>query len=125
LDEKKQPMADAIGRTMIRGIFLAALPKRGRGRFSLKQINIKMIKKELINEAMEYLKNDCSYAAIVGTIEYGDIDPNVFKREPVEEQSFDHVYMVAHAMGNTEDYYSGKCLIPFAEFQYLVCEWAS
>ena len=39
-----------------------------------------MIKKELIKEAMEYLKNDCSYAAIVGTIEFGDIDPNVFKK---------------------------------------------
>lgn len=84
-----------------------------------------MIKKELIKEAMEYLKKNCSYAAIVGTIEYGDIDPNVFKKEPVEEQTFDHVYMVAHAMGNMEDYYSGQCLIPFAEHQYLVCEWSS
>jgi len=74
---------------------------------------------------MEYLKNDCSYAAIVGTIEYGDIDPNIFKRETVEEQSFDHVYMVTHIMSNMDDYYSGQCLIPFDEFQYLVCDWSS
>jgi hypothetical protein len=84
-----------------------------------------MIKKELIKEAMEYLKNDCSYAAIVGTIEYGDIDQNIFKKELVEEQTFDHVFMFAHAMSNMEDYYSGQCLIPFAEHQYLVCEWSS
>lgn len=84
-----------------------------------------MIKKELISEAMEYLKNDCSYAAIIGTIEYGDIDPNVFKKEDVEEQTFDHVYMVSHTMGNMEDYYSGQCLIPFSEYEYLVCEWSS
>ena len=84
-----------------------------------------MIKKELIKEAMEYLKNDCSYAAIVATIEYGDIDPNVFKKEPVEEQTFDHVYTVAHAISNMEDCYSGQCLIPFAEHQYLVCDWFS
>lgn len=84
-----------------------------------------MIKKELIKEAMEYLKNDFSYAAIVGTIEYSDIDPNVFKKEPVEKQTFDHVYIVSHAMGNMEDYYSGQCLIPFVENEYLICEWSS
>ena len=49
----------------------------------------------------------------------------MFLKKPVKEQTFDHVYMVAHAMGNMEDYYSGQCLIPFAEYQYLVCEWSS
>ena len=83
-----------------------------------------MIPKDLIKEAMDYLKHDCSYAAIVGTIEYGDIDPNVYKKEPVEEQTFNHVYLQSYGTA-MEDSYSGTCLIPFSEYSYLVCEWST
>ncbi len=84
-----------------------------------------MIQPEFINEVLKYLREDCSYASIVGTIEYGDIDPNIYKKQEVKEQSFAHEYIYSQLIGGSGDCYSGRSLIPYSDYGYLVCEWSS
>jgi hypothetical protein len=82
---------------------------------------------EQIDEILSFFEDDCSYSAITGTIFYGDIDSNVYKKEEVEEYSFDHVFQVSNSMGNMEmeDYYSGITLVPVGNNVYIKCEWSS
>ena len=80
---------------------------------------------EQIDEIIEYLKEDCSYYGIIGTIHYGDIDPNEFKKQEVQEFSFGHVYFVQKGSAAIEDYYSGITLIPIGNDVYAKCEWSS
>ena len=83
------------------------------------------MKKEIINEAIEYLKRDYLYASIIGITKYSDIDVYYFKKEPVEDQTFNHVYVVSDLGSLIWGYYSRRCLIPFNEEEYLVCEFSS
>lgn len=80
---------------------------------------------EQIDEIFEFLKEDCGYVGIVGTISSGDIDPNVYEKQDVKEFSFDHIYFTQKGSPAIEDYYSGITLIPIGELVYAVCEWSS
>ena len=80
---------------------------------------------EQIDEIIEYLKEDCSYYAITGTIHYGDINPNEFEKQEVSDFSFDHVYFIQKGSSAIEDYYSGITLIPIGNYVYAQCEWSS
>ena len=79
---------------------------------------------KIIKEAMGYMNEDYRYAAIIGTIEYGDIDLDKYEKEDTEEQSFDHIYKFNNDSAH-EDVYRGEILIPYAEKQYLICEFQS
>lgn len=79
--------------------------------------------KEKITEAFEYLRNDLSYVAMVGVVEYGDIDPNKFIKETVEGQSFDHNYNWSE--NYDEDCARGEFLIPFYDDVYMWFEFNS
>ena len=81
--------------------------------------------KEQIDEILGFFKEDCTYYAITGTIFKDDIDFNGFKRIEIEEQSFEHVYQIAHATIMMDDYYNGITLVPIGNDIYLVCEWSS
>lgn len=80
---------------------------------------------EQIDEILGFFKEDCTYYAITGTIFKSDIDTKNYKREDVEEQSFNHVYQVAHATSMMDDYYNGTTLIPIGNDVYIQCEWSS
>jgi len=80
---------------------------------------------EQIDEILEFFKEDCSYYAITGTIFKNDIDFNGYKKEDVEEQSFDHIYQISHATSMMDDYYNGTTLIPIGNDVYVQCEWNS
>jgi hypothetical protein len=80
---------------------------------------------EQIDEILGFFKEDCTYYAITGTIFKADIDTKNYKREDVEEQSFDHMYQVAHATSMMDDYYNGTTLIPIGNDVYAQCEWSS
>jgi hypothetical protein len=80
---------------------------------------------EQIDEILGYFKEDCSYVAITGTIFLNDIDTKIFKREEVEEQSFNHIYGVVYSTSNMEDYYNGTTYVPIGNDVYLQCEWSS
>jgi hypothetical protein len=80
---------------------------------------------EQIDEILGFFKEDCTYYAITGTIFKADIDTKNYKREGVEEQSFDHMYQVAHATSMMDDYYNGTTLIPIGNDVYAQCEWSS
>lgn len=80
---------------------------------------------EQIDEILGFFKEDCTYYAITGTIFKADIDTKNYKREDVEEQSFNHVYQVAHATSMMDDYYNGTTLIPIGNDVYIQCEWSS
>ena len=82
-----------------------------------------MIIKEKITEAFDYLRQDLSYVVMVGVVEYGDIDPNKFKKEDVEEQSFDHNYNWSEIYD--EDCGRGEFLIPFYDDVYMRFEYSS
>ena len=79
---------------------------------------------EQIDEILGFFKEDCMYQAITGTIFKTDIDTKNYKREDVEEQSFDHIYQVCHAT-SMDDYYNGTTLIPIGNDVYVQCEWSS
>ena len=79
---------------------------------------------EQINEILGFFKEDCSYYAITGTIFKTDIANN-YKREEVEEYSFNHVFTVSHATVSMDDYYNGITLVPIGNDVYAVCEWSS
>ena len=80
---------------------------------------------EQIDEILGFFKEDCTYYAITGTILKTDIDTKNYKREDVEEQSFNHIYQVAHATSMMDDYYNGVTLIPIGNDVYVQCEWSS
>ena len=80
---------------------------------------------EQIDEILGFFKEDCTYYAITGTIFKNDIDFNGYKKEDVEEQSFDHIYQISHATSMMDDCYNGTTLIPIGNDAYVVCEWAS
>ena len=82
--------------------------------------------KHRIDEAIEYLKEDLSYVAIVGTIQLSEIDSKKWKKENVEDQSFNHVFeLINGGHCHDEDRWSGETLIPLSDETYLVCEWQS
>jgi hypothetical protein len=80
---------------------------------------------EQIDEILEFLKADCSYAAITGTIFKDDIDVSQYEREEVEDQSFDHFYLIQKGCAAIEDYFHGTTLIPIGNDVYVQCEWSS
>ena len=80
---------------------------------------------EQIDEIIGYFKEDCTYYAITGTVFINDIDLNGYNKEEVEEQTFDHVYQIAHATSMMDDYYNGVTLIPIGKDVYAKCEWSS
>jgi len=80
---------------------------------------------EQIDEILNFFKEDCSYCAITGTIFKDDIDFNIYKKEDVEEQSFNHKYVVTHAVSIIDDYYKGITLIPIGNDVYVECHWNS
>jgi hypothetical protein len=102
------------------------------GRFIADAINEKIernvnggIRKQ-IDEVMDFLKEDCSYYAITGTVFKSDITKN-FKYQKVDnkEFSFDHIYFIQVGSAAVEDYFSGTTLIPIGDDVYLQCEWNS
>jgi len=78
---------------------------------------------EKINEAFKWLNEDLIYVAMVGLIEYGDIDPNIYTKESVEEQSFDHWYEESKMI--SEDTAVGTALIPLEGDWYMQFEFNS
>jgi len=78
---------------------------------------------EKITEAFDYLREDLSYVAMIGVVEYGDIDPNKFKKQDVEEQSFNHEYNWSEIYD--EDCGRGEFLIPFYDDVYMWFEYNS
>ena len=78
-----------------------------------------------IDEILGFFREDYTYYAITGTVLKTDIDTKNYKREDVEEQSFDHIYQVSHATSMMDDYYSGTTLIPIGNDVYVQCEWSS
>ena len=80
-----------------------------------------------INEAIEYLKEDMSYAAIIGAIYLPDIELKDWTKQNVEEQSFNHVYEQKNGgHQHSEDCWSGETLIPLDDKEeYLLMEWSS
>ncbi|SNB18597.1 hypothetical protein KU06112801_650007 [Flavobacterium psychrophilum] len=80
---------------------------------------------EQIDEILGFFKEDCTYYAITGIVFISDINTKHFKREDVEEQSFDHIYQISHATSMMDDYYNGTTLIPVGNDVYVQCEWSS
>jgi len=80
---------------------------------------------EQIDEILNFFKEDCLYYAITGTIFKNDIDSNVYKKEDVEDQYFDHIYQISHPTSMMNDYYNGTTLIPIGNDVYVQCEWNS
>jgi len=78
---------------------------------------------EKINEAFKWLNEDLIYVEMVGLIEYGDINPNDFTKEDVEEQSFDHWYEQSSMI--SEDTATGTALIPLEGGWYMEFEFNS
>jgi Asp-tRNA(Asn)/Glu-tRNA(Gln) amidotransferase C subunit len=56
---------------------------------------------EQIDEILGFFKEDCTYYAITGTIFKADIDTKNYKREDVEEQSFDQKDFANSKTGKT------------------------
>jgi hypothetical protein len=76
-----------------------------------------------INEAFKWLNEDLMYVSMVGLIEYGEINPNDFTKEDVEEQSFDHWYEQSSMI--SEDTAIGSALIPLEGGWYMEFEFNS
>lgn len=80
---------------------------------------------EQIDEILRFFKEDCSYAAITGTIFLGDINLDIFEVEKVEGWSFKHIFLSQKGNAAIEDYFSGVTLVPIGNDVYIKCEWNS
>jgi hypothetical protein len=78
---------------------------------------------EKVNEAFDWLNEDLIYVAMVGFVNFPDIDQSQFKKETVKEKSFNHFFEWSKMV--SEDTARGEALIPLKGGVYMKFEFDS
>lgn len=72
----------------------------------------------LLNEIFTFFRKDYKYVAVYDTIEYSDINTNIYSKVDINDQSFSHIF-INHEKQN--EY--GTILVPYSFWTYFVIKW--